>query len=131
MVGSAPGGQYRTPRRFRRSRPRPHLPGRAAYPADPLLRAGELRADVQELILLNCQVPRERLSDLRAQKAVNRLGVQRMQALCGRWLRRKIKLAMARIVSVRYSIDASASAPTNNREAQLYVLADYLEAGVD
>ena len=30
---------------------------------------------MQELILLNCQVPRERLSDLRAQMAANRLGV--------------------------------------------------------
>jgi len=46
-----------------------------------LYRAGEL----QELILLNCQVPRERLSDLRAQMAANRLGVRRMQALCGRY----------------------------------------------
>jgi len=50
-----------------------------------LYRAGELQADVQELILLNCQVPRERLSDLRAQMAANRLGVQRMQALCGKY----------------------------------------------
>ena len=46
-----------------------------------LYAAGELQKDVQELILLNCQVPRERLSDLRAQIAANRLGVQRMQAL--------------------------------------------------
>src|SRR5690606_3736186 len=36
-------------------------------------------------ILLNCQVPRERLSDLRAQLAANRLGVQRMQALCAKY----------------------------------------------
>ena len=50
-----------------------------------LYRAGKLQADVQELILLNCQVPRERLSDLRAQMAANRLGVQRMQALCGKY----------------------------------------------
>jgi N-methylhydantoinase B len=50
-----------------------------------LYRAGELQEDVQELILLNCQVPRERLSDLRAQMAANRLGVQRMQALCGKY----------------------------------------------
>src|SRR3984957_11299411 len=47
--------------------------------------AGELQRDVQELILLNCQVPRERLSDLRAQMAANRLGVQRMQALCEKY----------------------------------------------
>jgi N-methylhydantoinase B len=50
-----------------------------------LYRAGELQEDVQELILLNCQVPRERLSDLRAQMAANRLGVQRLQALCAKY----------------------------------------------
>ncbi|MDO9711591.1 hydantoinase B/oxoprolinase family protein [Paracraurococcus lichenis] len=50
-----------------------------------LYKAGELQRDVQELILLNCQVPRERLSDLRAQMAANRLGVQRMQALCAKY----------------------------------------------
>lgn len=50
-----------------------------------LYRAGELQADVQELVLLNCQVPRERLSDLRAQMAANRLGVQRMTALCAKY----------------------------------------------
>src|ERR1700709_1489606 len=50
-----------------------------------LYRAGVLQADVQELILLNCQVPRERLSDLRAQMAANRLGVARMQALCAKY----------------------------------------------
>ena len=48
-----------------------------------LYRGGELQKDVQDLILLNCQVPRERLSDLRAQMAANRVGVQRFQALCG------------------------------------------------
>ena len=41
------------------------------------------RRTCSDLILLNCQVPRERLSDLRAQMAANRLGVQRFQALCG------------------------------------------------
>ena len=50
-----------------------------------LYHAGHLQRDVQELILLNCQVPRERLSDLRAQMAANRLGVQRMQALCAKY----------------------------------------------
>mgnify|MGYP001806339704 CR=1 FL=1 len=50
-----------------------------------LYRAGELVSDVMELILLNCQVPRERLSDLRAQMAANRLGVARMQALCAKY----------------------------------------------
>ena len=50
-----------------------------------LYRAGELQTDVQELILLNCQVPRERLSDFRAQMAANRLGVERMRALCAKY----------------------------------------------
>jgi N-methylhydantoinase B len=50
-----------------------------------LYRAGVLQQDVQALILLNCQVPRERLSDLRAQMAANRLGVQRMTALCHKY----------------------------------------------
>jgi len=50
-----------------------------------LYRAGELQKDVLDLILLNCQVPRERLSDLRAQMAANRVGVQRFQALCAKY----------------------------------------------
>jgi N-methylhydantoinase B len=50
-----------------------------------LYRPGELQTDLQELILLNCQVPRERLSDLRAQMAANRLGVRRLQALCAKY----------------------------------------------
>ena len=50
-----------------------------------LYRAGELQQDILDLILLNCQVPRERLSDLRAQMAANRLGVQRFQALCAKY----------------------------------------------
>jgi N-methylhydantoinase B len=49
-----------------------------------LHREGALRQDVLDLILLNCQVPRERLSDLRAQMAANRLGVARLQDLCAR-----------------------------------------------
>ncbi|WP_439577160.1 hydantoinase B/oxoprolinase family protein, partial [Elioraea sp.] len=50
-----------------------------------LYREGKLQEDIQELILLNCQVPRERLSDLRAQMAANRLGVARMQALSAKY----------------------------------------------
>ncbi|MBO1073938.1 hydantoinase B/oxoprolinase family protein [Roseomonas marmotae] len=50
-----------------------------------LYRAGVLQEDVQSMILLNCQVPHERLSDLRAQMAANRVGVQRFQALCGKY----------------------------------------------
>ncbi|MBO0905003.1 hydantoinase B/oxoprolinase family protein [Jiella sonneratiae] len=49
-----------------------------------LYRAGVLQKDVQELILLNCQVPRERLSDLRAQMAANRVGVTRFTELCAK-----------------------------------------------
>jgi N-methylhydantoinase B len=50
-----------------------------------LYRAGVLQEDVQAMLLLNCQVPRERLSDLRAQMAANRLGVQRLTALCAKY----------------------------------------------
>ncbi len=50
-----------------------------------LWRAGELQKDVLDLILLNCQVPSERLSDLRAQRAANRVGVQRFQGLAARY----------------------------------------------
>lgn len=50
-----------------------------------LYRAGVLQKDLQEMILLNCQVPRERLSDLRAQMAANRVGVQRFTALCAKY----------------------------------------------
>jgi N-methylhydantoinase B len=46
--------------------------------------AGALQKDVLDLVLLNCQVPRERLSDLRAQMAANRLGVERFEALCAK-----------------------------------------------
>lgn len=58
-----------------------------------LYRAGELQKDVQELILLNCQVPRERLSDLRAQMAANRLGVERVRALCTKYGRTTVLAA--------------------------------------
>ena len=58
-----------------------------------LYRAGVLQTDVQELILLNCQVPRERLSDLRAQMAANRLGVTRMAALCAKYGRETVLAA--------------------------------------
>lgn len=42
---------------------------------------GELRQDILEFILLNCQVPDERLGDLRAQFAANLLGTRRVQQL--------------------------------------------------
>jgi N-methylhydantoinase B len=55
-----------------------------------LYRAGVLQEDVQALILLNCQVPRERISDFRAQMAANRLGVQRLQGLCVKYGRETV-----------------------------------------
>jgi N-methylhydantoinase B len=60
-----------------------------------LYRAGVLQEDVQALILLNCQVPRERLSDLRAQMAANRLGVQRLAGLCAKYGRETVLRAGA------------------------------------
>jgi N-methylhydantoinase B len=50
-----------------------------------LYREGVVQQDVLDLILLNCQVPRERLNDLRAQMAANRQGIQRFQALCRKY----------------------------------------------
>lgn len=50
-----------------------------------LYRAGVLQSDLQDVFLLNCQVPNERLSDLRAQTSANRLGVKRMAALCRKY----------------------------------------------
>jgi N-methylhydantoinase B len=50
-----------------------------------LYRRGGLQSDILEMILLNCQVPRERLNDLRAQMAANRLGVRRFRGLCARY----------------------------------------------
>jgi N-methylhydantoinase B len=50
-----------------------------------LYREGVVVQDVLDLILLNLQVPRERIGDLRAQMAANRLGVQRFGELAERW----------------------------------------------
>jgi N-methylhydantoinase B len=55
-----------------------------------LYREGVLLQDVMDLILLNCQVPRERLSDFRAQMAANRLGVHRLQGLCAKYGRETV-----------------------------------------
>lgn len=46
---------------------------------------GQVQQDVLDLILTNCQVPRERRNDLRAQMAANRQGIQRFQALCRKY----------------------------------------------
>ncbi|PYN95588.1 MAG: methylhydantoinase [Candidatus Rokuibacteriota bacterium] len=50
-----------------------------------LYRAGQIQQDVLDLILLNCQVPRERENDLRAQMAANRQGILRFQKLCRKY----------------------------------------------
>jgi N-methylhydantoinase B len=50
-----------------------------------LYRAGVLQEDLQALFLLNCQVPRERVSDLRAQMAANRLASERLGKLCAKY----------------------------------------------
>lgn len=50
-----------------------------------LYRAGRLQEDLQAMLLLNCQVPDERLSDLRAQMAANRVAVHRLASLCDKY----------------------------------------------
>ncbi|MBI1778105.1 MAG: hydantoinase B/oxoprolinase family protein [Proteobacteria bacterium] len=63
-----------------------------------LYREGVLQDDVMQLILLNCQVPWERVNDFRAQMAASRLGVQRFQALCDKYGREIVVAAGARIL---------------------------------
>lgn len=58
-----------------------------------LYREGVLNNDLQEMFLLNCQVPRERISDLRAQMSANRLCVQRMSDLCVKYGTAKVLAA--------------------------------------
>ena len=60
-----------------------------------LYRGGILQEDVQAIFLLNCQVPRERLSDLRAQMSANRLGVRRVQDLCAKYSSDRVLAAAA------------------------------------
>ena len=50
-----------------------------------LYREGKLQDDLMAMFLLNCQVPDERMSDIRAQMAANRLGVQRLLDLCTKY----------------------------------------------
>ncbi|HWU36120.1 MAG TPA: hydantoinase B/oxoprolinase family protein, partial [Candidatus Acidoferrum sp.] len=54
-------------------------------PVVKLYRQGTLQEEILEVILLNCQVPKERVGDLRAQCAANRLGVARFQGLCEKY----------------------------------------------
>lgn len=50
-----------------------------------LYASGSLEADVEYLILINCQVPDERRHDLRAQIGANRLAVERVTSMVGRY----------------------------------------------
>lgn len=50
-----------------------------------LYREGVLQEDIMEMILLNCQVPGDRLNDFRAQMAANRVGIQRFEKLCAKY----------------------------------------------
>lgn len=45
----------------------------------------KLQKDILEIVMANCQVPKERVGDLRAQYAANRLGVARFQSLCDKY----------------------------------------------
>ncbi|WP_374834378.1 hydantoinase B/oxoprolinase family protein [Paenochrobactrum pullorum] len=64
-----------------------------------LYRQGVLQQDIMDLVLLNCQVPQERINDFRAQMAANRLGVQRYQALCDKYSEPVVRAAGAQILN--------------------------------
>ena len=64
-----------------------------------LYRQGVLQQDIMDLVLLNCQVPQERINDFRAQMAANRLGVQRYQALCVKYSEPVVRAAGAQILN--------------------------------
>lgn len=63
-----------------------------------LYRKGVLQQDIMDLVLLNCQVPHERINDFRAQMAANRLGVQRYQALCAKYGEHVVRAAGTEIL---------------------------------
>ena len=63
-----------------------------------LQRDGISQTEVMRLFLLNCQVPAERMSDLRAQMAANRLGVLRIQELCARFGLETVRRAGAELM---------------------------------
>jgi len=46
---------------------------------------GVLQQEILDLVLLNCQVPHERISDFRAQKACNHFGIGRFVQLCEKY----------------------------------------------
>lgn len=64
-----------------------------------LLRAGEIVADVFDLILLNVRIPHERRGDYAAQIAANRLGERRCQSLFRRWPISLLKAGTEQIIA--------------------------------
>lgn len=50
-----------------------------------LVRAGARQDELLQLILLNCQIPEERIADLRAQEAALRVAITRYGELCERY----------------------------------------------
>ncbi|MFC9983085.1 hydantoinase B/oxoprolinase family protein [Microbacterium keratanolyticum] len=50
-----------------------------------LVKAGVRQEELLQLILLNCQIPEERIADLRAQEAALRVAVTRYEELCARY----------------------------------------------
>ncbi|WP_338086073.1 hydantoinase B/oxoprolinase family protein [Gluconacetobacter azotocaptans] len=85
-----------------------------------LVRQGVTEDAVQSMILLNCQSPTERLSDLRAQRAACRLGVVRLKDLFRKYgaptvaaagqalldhAERRLRAAIATVPDGRYDFD--------------------------
>lgn len=98
-----------------------------------LYRAGVLQEDLQSLFLLNCQVPRERISDLRAQMAANRLASERLGKLCAKYGRdvvlsagqelmdyaeRKMRAGIAAIPDGRYTFSDRFDNPAIDNEME-------------
>jgi N-methylhydantoinase B len=73
-----------------------------------IIEQGKERQDIMDLVLLNCQVPHERLGDFRAQFAANRVGVQRLQALCARYGRDTVQAAGAALMDYAERVARSA-----------------------
>jgi N-methylhydantoinase B len=101
-----------------------------------LYRAGELQQDVMDLMLLNFQVPEERIADFRAQRAANRLGVERMTGLAAKYGRdvvmgaasalqdyaeRKMRAGIARIPDGTYTFSDVFDSPERDELLPLSV----------
>lgn len=50
-----------------------------------IIRGGELSQDILDIVLLNTRTPRERLGDLRAQFAANKVGIDGYLAVCDKY----------------------------------------------